>query len=70
MFVRFLAAITVDCVFDRFQLHNYAGETLCECVVNVARHSISFFQNGRLPALFGKFIELNSQHRLMRERLR
>src|SRR5262249_57339529 len=45
MLVHFLAAAGCDCIFSRFQLHNHSGETLCECVVNIARHSISFFKD-------------------------
>ena len=70
MLVGFLTPATCDRVLCRFQLHNYASETLREGVVNVSCHSISFFQNGGLPALLGEFIELNCQHRLVRERLR
>ena len=69
MLVGFLTPATCDRVLCRFQLHNYASETLREGVVNVSRHSISFFQNGGLPALLGEFIELNCQHRLVRERV-
>src|SRR6266536_4903813 len=69
MLISFLAPATTDCILGRFQLYDHAGETLGERIVDIARHSISFFQNGGLPALLGKFIELNCQHRLVRERL-
>src|ERR1700682_1510744 len=69
MFVRLLL-LTVRCrILGRFQLHDHSGETLRERVMNVARHSISFFENGRQTALLGKLIELNCQHGLMGERL-
>src|SRR5439155_23961451 len=70
MRVRLLASATRDGVLDCFQLHDYAGETLRERVVNVARQAISFLQNGRLPASLGEFIELNCEHRLVSECLR
>ena len=70
MRVRLLASATRDGVLDCFQLHDYAGETLRERVVNVARQAISFLQNGRLPASLGEFIELNCEHRLVSQCLR
>ena len=62
MLVGFLTLAARDCILSRFQLHNYAGETLRERIVNVSRHPISFFQDGGLPALLS--------NRLVRERLR
>src|SRR6266446_5613484 len=38
-------------------------------VVNVSRHSITLFQDSCPLALLGRFIELNSERRLMSERL-
>ena len=70
MLVCFLATAACHCILGRFQLHDYTRETLRQRVVNVARHSISFFENSCLPALLGKFIELNRQHGLVCERLR
>src|SRR5438876_7546514 len=70
MLVGFLSTATRDCILGRFELHNYAGETLRESIVDISRHPISFFQNRSLPALLGKFLELNCQHRLMSEGLR
>src|SRR5206468_8988508 len=64
-----LLVIIQECVFSRFQLHDHAGKTLRECVMDVARESIAFLQNGCLTPLFGKFIELNRQHRLVCKRL-
>src|SRR5207245_3209267 len=69
MLVRLLAPATRDGVLQRFQLHDYASESLRQGIVDVACHPISFFQNGCLPASLGKLIELNGQHRLMCERL-
>ena len=61
MLVRFLARAAGNRILGCFQLHNHAGETLRERVVNVPRHSISFFENRGPLALLGKFIELNAQ---------
>src|SRR5207247_5756758 len=69
MSIRFLAGAARDCILGCFQLHNYPGETLRERIVNVARHSVSFFEDRRALALLGVLIELNGKHDLMRERL-
>jgi len=45
-------------------------KTLRQRIVDIARHSISFFEHCGLLALLGKLIELNCKHRLVRERLR
>ena len=36
------------CVFGRFQLHDHAGEALCESVVDVARQTIALRNDSRL----------------------
>src|SRR6266404_971109 len=69
MIVRFLAIPARNRIFGCFQLDNHAGKTLCERVVNVARHSIAFFEDRRAPTLLGKLIELKREHDLMGERL-
>src|SRR5438046_8943219 len=70
VFVRPLLMPARDCILGRLQLHNHSGKALRECVVDVARHSISFSEDGRKLALLGKLIELNCEHRLVSERLR
>src|SRR5436190_963868 len=45
MIVRFFATAARKRIFGCFQLHNYTGEPLCERVVDVARHSIAFFEH-------------------------
>ena len=70
MFVRLLLLAFRDCILGRLQLHNHSREALRERVVDVACHSISFLEHGRLLALRGKLIELNREHRLVRECLR
>src|SRR4030095_5631002 len=67
MIVRFLAIPARNRILGCFQLHNHAGETLRKRVVNVPRHSISFFEDRSPLALLGKLIELNSKHDLMGE---
>src|SRR5437660_219355 len=67
--VRFLTRTQGNCVFGCFQLDDHTGETLREGVVNIAGHSISFFENRSSATLLGKFIELKRKHDLMRERL-
>ena len=69
MIVRFLAAAAGNRILGCFQLHNHTGETLRESVVNVARHSISFFEDRSSLTLVGKLIELNGKHDLVGERL-
>src|SRR5437879_9197404 len=69
MIVCFLAIPARNRILGCFQLHNHTGETLRQSVVNVARHSISFFENRGSLALLGKLIELNGKHDLMGERL-
>src|ERR1700730_1413268 len=69
MFVCFLARVEGDRVLGRLQLHDHTGEALRERVMNVAGHSISFFENGRSVALLSKFIQLKGEHHLMSERL-
>ena len=61
MIVRFLATAARNRILGCFQLHNHTGETLRERVVDVARHSISFFEDRRPLTLLGKLIELNAQ---------
>ena len=46
-------AIVGNSILGCFQLHNHASETLRERVVNVPRHSISFFENRGAPTLLG-----------------
>src|SRR5881394_1540741 len=70
MLVGFLTTATRDCILGRFQLHDHAGKTLRERVVNVSSHSVAFSQDGGALALLGKFVELNCKHRLVSERLR
>src|SRR6476660_1386445 len=70
MFVRILLLAGGNRILGRFQLHNHPSETLRERVVDVSRHSISFGEDCALLALFGKLIELNSEHRLVSKRLR
>jgi len=43
---------------------------LGKCIVNVPRHSISFFENRGAPTVLGQLIELKRKHDLMGERLR
>src|SRR6266853_1077099 len=69
MLVRFLAGTVGNRILGRFQLHNHTGKALRERVVNVPRHSISFFEDRRSLTLLGKFIELKGKHDLMGERL-
>src|SRR5439155_10523357 len=45
------------------------GKTLCERVVNVTRHSISFFENRSPLTLLGELVELKREHDLVGERL-
>src|SRR6202022_3299595 len=65
MSVRFLAGTAGDCILGCFQLHNDASKTLRERVVDVPRHSISFFKDCRALTLLGKLIELKRKHHLM-----
>src|SRR6266478_4352854 len=67
MSVPFLATAARNCILGCFQLHNHTGKALGERVVDVPRHSISFFEDGSPLVLFGKFIELNGKHDLMGE---
>jgi hypothetical protein len=69
MIVSFLATTAGNRILGRFQLHNHTGKTLRESVVNIARHPISFFENGSALALLGKLIELKRKHDLMGEGL-
>src|SRR6266567_4031227 len=69
MIVRFLAIPARNRILGCFQLHNHAGETLCERVVNVPRHSVSFFEDRSPLTLLGEFIELKREHDLMGEGL-
>src|SRR6266404_4779285 len=69
MIVRFLAIPAGDRILGCFQLHNHTGETLGERIMNVARHSISFFEDRGPLTLLGKLIELKSKHDLVGERL-
>src|SRR3982074_1159645 len=69
MIVRFLAIPAGDRILCCFQLHNHTGETLGERIMNVARHSISFFENRGPLTLFGKLIELKGKHDLVGRRL-
>src|ERR1700730_18067241 len=70
MIVRFLAIPGGDSILGCFQLHNHTGETLGERIMNVARHSISFFEDRSPLTLLGKLIESKRKHDLMGERLR
>jgi len=65
MSVPFLATAARNCILGCFQLHNHTGKTLGERVVNVPRHSVSFFKDGSALALLGKVIELKREHDLM-----
>ena len=58
MIVRFFATAARKRILGCFQLHNYTGETLCERVVDVARHAISFFEHRSSLMLLGKLVEL------------
>src|ERR1700719_501160 len=69
MIVRFLTGTEGNCILGCFQLHNHTGKTLRERVVNVARHSISFFEDRSPLALLGKLIESKREHDLVGERL-
>src|SRR3954469_11487753 len=69
MLVGFFAGPACHRVLRRFQLHDHAGETLRESVMDVARHAVALFENGRALTLLGKFIELDRKHDLMCERL-
>src|SRR4026208_101139 len=70
MLVRFFATTVGNSILGCFQLHNHASETLRERVVNVPRHSISFFENRGAPTLLGELIELKRKHDLLGECLR
>ena len=50
------------------QLHDHAGESLRQRVVNVAGHAITFRNHGRLTALLRQTHQLKRQHRLMSQR--
>src|SRR6476646_3975994 len=69
MIVRFFATATRNRILGCFQLHNYTGETLRERVVDVARHSISFFEDRSSLTLLGKLVQLNGKHDLKGEGL-
>src|SRR6266853_1253203 len=69
MLVRFLAGTVGNRILGRFQLHNHTGKALREGVVNVPRHSISFFEDRSPLTLLGEFIELKREHDLMGEGL-
>src|SRR6266550_800597 len=69
MIVRFFATAAGNCILGCFQLHNHTGEPLRQSVVDVPRHSISFFEDRSPLALLGKFIELKREHDLVSERL-
>src|SRR4051794_33256690 len=69
MAVRFVARATGNRILGCFQLHDHAGKTLCERIVNVARHSVSLFEDGGAPTLLGKLIELKRKHDLVGEGL-
>src|SRR5882724_2982294 len=69
MIVRFFATTARKRILGCFQLHNYTGETLCERVVDVSRHSISFFEHRSSLMLLGKLVELYGKHDLMGKRL-
>src|SRR5207245_10122479 len=69
MIVPFFATAARKRILGCFQLHNYTGETLCERVVDVARHSVSFFEHRSSLALLSKLVELNGKHDLVGERL-
>src|SRR4029077_4393375 len=69
MIVRFFAIAARKRILGCFQLHNYTGETLCERVVDVARHAISFFEHRSSLTLLGKLVQLNGKHDLMGEGL-
>src|SRR6202040_761605 len=70
MLVRLPARTAGNCILSCFQLHNHAGKTLRESVVNIPCHPISFFENRGPPALLGELIELKRKHDLMGECLR
>src|SRR5438477_1169381 len=67
MSVPFLATAARNCILGCFQLHNHTGETLGERVVNVPRHSVSFFKDRCALTLLGELIELKREHDLVRE---
>src|SRR6476619_7641862 len=69
MIVRFLAIPAGNRILGCFQLNNHTGKTLRERVVNVTRHSISFFKNRSPLTLLGELVELKREHDLMGERL-
>src|SRR5438046_7488133 len=68
MIVRFLAAAAGNRILGCFQLHNHTGETLRKRVVNVSRHSISFFEYRSPPTLLGGLIEFKRKHDVMGQR--
>jgi hypothetical protein len=47
------------------QLYDHSSEPLSQRIVDVSGHSISFCQNGGLPALLADFGESDCQHHLM-----
>src|SRR2546422_10201563 len=69
MSVGFLARAARNSILGCFQLHDHTGETLGERIVNVTRHSISFFEDRSPLTLLGKFIELKREHDLVGEGL-
>src|SRR3954464_10834144 len=69
MLVRFFAGPACHRVLRRFQLHDHAGETLREGVMDVTGHSVALFENGRALTLLGNFVGRDRKHDLVCERL-
>ena len=68
-----LGRIAMDAIENlscRLQLNQNAGEALCQGIVNLARHSVSFFGNGGFACLLCKAGELQGQSCLLRQSLR
>ena len=67
MVVRLFTGTACDCVLGCFQLDNHTGEALGEGVVNVPRHSVSFFKDRCPLTLLGEFVQLKREHDLVGE---
>src|SRR5437899_1777007 len=67
MLVRFFTGTAHDCILRCFQLHDHTSETLGEGVVDVPRHSISFFKDCGPLTLLGEIVELKREHDLVRQ---
>src|SRR5271156_299356 len=69
MSINCLQSLSGHGLLGRFHMQNYASKTLGQRIVNVARHAVTFTNDGGLAALCGKTGELNRKHRLIGKRL-